>query len=184
MNPNTAEFYDSWWGSNDATSYLHDRQLDEIAAHIVDRIGDPPKRLMDLGGGISRLARLARIRGHVPFVVDFSRIAVDEMQAEGIGAMCYDISRWYGAMLMQDVDVVTCCECLEHLSKPQLAIRCARAHSGWAFFSVPNARVWAQQPATHMRRYDILSLTELLRQAYKHVEVIAMHKWLVAECHA
>ncbi len=183
MNPNTAAYYDNYWGGEACRSYLADRQLDEIAAHIVARIGAPPQCIVDLGGGISRIARLARDAGHIPLVVDFSATAVETMHAEGIMALCCDISRWTGEIVADWVDVVTCTEVLEHLTEPSVAVQMAAAHAPRAFFTVPNGCMGPEECDTHLRTYNASTLSALLMDAGWHVvDMRAMYRWLIAEC--
>jgi len=182
VNPNTAEFYDRYWGGDESESYLADKQLDEIAAYIVRRFGEPPKRVMDLGGGVSRIARLAKAAGHVPYVVDFSPAAVAQMHAEGIAAKVYDVRRWRGKALHSSVDVVTCTEVLEHLEAPAIAVRMAYAHARRAIFTVPNNTMGPAECPTHLRTYTADSLRALLAEVWPHVEIVVRHRWLLAEC--
>ena len=185
VNPNTAEFYDRYWGGDESQSYLADKQLDEIAAYIVRRFGEPPKRVMDLGGGVSRIARLAKRAGHKPLVVDFSQAALDVMRAEGIETVCYDIARWSDGepLLCNGVDITTCTETLEHLEQPAAAVRMAAAHSKRAFFTVPNDCLGPEECETHLRKYTLSLLRTLLYgNGWRVVEQRTMHRWLIVEC--
>ena len=55
-------FYDDYWRNTWAQhvlktkAYLDDEQLGHIYQTIVDRLGAPVQRVLDVGGGISRLA--------------------------------------------------------------------------------------------------------------------------------
>jgi 2-polyprenyl-3-methyl-5-hydroxy-6-metoxy-1,4-benzoquinol methylase len=184
MNPNTQAFYDTYWGGASSASYLRDRQLDEIAAYIVGRIGKPPQQVMDLGGGVSRIARLAKQVGHIPFVVDFSAAAIRIMTEEDISAQVYDIRRWRGRRLTLYTDVVTCTEVLEHLDDPDQAVRMARSHAGRAFFTVPDNCMGPAGCAMHVRTYTQQTLLQLLRAHYDAVSLRTMYRWIIAECEA
>lgn len=184
MNPNTPEFYDAYWGGDGCASYLRDKQLDEIAAQIVARVGKPPQTIMDIGGGISRIARLAKQAGHIPFVVDFSAAAVGRMAAEGISGMVYDVRRWRGKALNSFVDVTMCTEMLEHLDDPERAVRMARAHAPRAFFTVPNNCMGPAECPTHLRAFTETSLRELLSRHYRVIKIGTRYRWLIAECSA
>lgn len=182
-NLNTQAFYDEYWGGPACASYLRDRQLDEIAGEIVRRIGEPRLQVvMDIGGGISRIARLAKAAGHVPYVLDFSPAAVAQMHAEGIAARVYDVRRWRGKVLHRSVDVVTCTEVLEHLEEPVIAVRMAYAHAWRAIFTVPDNCMAPEECATHLRTYTADSLRALLREVWPHVEIEVRYRWLIAEC--
>ncbi len=183
QNPNTRTFYDEYWGGEGCRAYLADGQLDEIAREIVERIGEQKLQvILDLGGGISRLARLARDAGHVPYVLDLSAVAVQQMRAEGIAAGLYDIRRWKGRLLHGCVDVVTCTEVLEHLSRPGQAVQMAAAHAPRAFFTAPNDCMGPAECPTHVRVYTYESLGEELRRWWREVRIEVRHRWLVAEC--
>lgn len=180
MNLNTVEFYDAYWGGPACQAYLADRQLDEIAAEIVRRIGPACQRIMDIGGGVSRIARLAKAAGHAPLVVDFSRAALDIMRSEGIDTLLLDIRRWDGLPL-RSVDVVTCTEVLEHLRRPLVAVRMAAAHAPRAFFTVPDRCMGPEEVPTHLRTFTADSLRELLSGCWAQVNIETMYRWLVAE---
>lgn len=184
-NLNTAEFYDRYWGGADCRSYLADKQLDEIAAYIVTRIGAPPKRIMDMGGGVSRIARLAKAAGHVPIVVDFSQAALNAMRDNGIEIICYDIRSWGDGhpLLCDGIDVVTCTEVLEHLERPEVAVRMAAAHARRAIFTVPHDCMGPEECETHLRKYTMPTPQALLgNNGWDIVEYRRMYRWLVAEC--
>ena len=182
-NLNTQAFYDEYWGGDACRSYLADAQLDEIAAEIVARIGAPLlQAVLDIGGGVSRIARLAQAAGHVPFVADFSPPAVRQMRAEGIAAGVYDIRRWRGRMIHDWVDVVTCTEVLEHLERPAMAVKMARGHAPRAFFMVPNDCMGPAECPTHLRMYTYDTLAAELRVWWRDVQIVARHRWLLAEC--
>lgn len=184
MNPNTAEYYNIYWGGDASATYLRDKQLDEIAGVIVKRFGGSAQVIMDIGGGISRIARLARDAGHVPVVVDHSRVAVERMEAEGIAGMVYDVNRWRGRRLMPIVHITTCTEVLEHLDDPERAVSMARAHAKRGFYTTPNNCMGPDEQPNHLRMFTAASLRELLERHYRTVDVRVMHRWLVAECTA
>jgi 2-polyprenyl-3-methyl-5-hydroxy-6-metoxy-1,4-benzoquinol methylase len=181
VNLNTAEYYDEYWGGDACKAYLRDTQLDEIAAHIVERIGQPPKFIMDIGGGVSRVARLAKQAGHYPMVMDFSQAAVDAMRAEGIPACVYDVIKWDGRVPAVRFDVAVCTEVLEHMEEPGRVVEMAAAYAPRAFFSVPNQCMGPEECATHLRTYDAGSLIALLSEYWRDVYVYPMHRWLIAE---
>jgi 2-polyprenyl-3-methyl-5-hydroxy-6-metoxy-1,4-benzoquinol methylase len=157
--------------------------LDEIATEIVERIGEPRLQMvLDLGGGVSRIARLAKAAGHVPFVADFSPAAVRIMQSEGIAAGVYDIRRWKSRRILPCVDVATCTEVLEHLERPGHAVKMAHAHAPRAFFTVPNNTMGPAECPTHVRVFTMGSLRELLAVYWRSVRIDVRHRWLVAEC--
>lgn len=183
MNPNTADFYDAYWASDQCASYLRDAQLDAIAASIVNGFGTPPLVVMDIGGGISRIARQARACGHQPAVLDLSPAAVQIMRSEGIEARVFDVNGWGGEPVMLGVDVVTCTEVLEHLDDPDKAIACAAAHARRAVFTVPNACMGPEETPMHVRMYDAGTLRAALAKYYTRISITTMYRWLVAECH-
>ncbi len=182
MNLNTAAYYDQYWGGDACKAYLRDRQLDEIAAYIVRSIGwtGTGKTIIDIGGGVSRIARLAKQAGHKPLVVDFSQAAVDAMLAEGIDAVVADVRHWK-SRVMGHYDVAVCTEVLEHLEQPEIAVKMAAAHASRAYFTVPNDCMGPEECATHLRTYDAGSLIALLSEYWRDVYVYPMHRWLIAE---
>lgn len=181
MNLNTPEFYDDYWGSAACNAYLRDKQLDEIAMYIVERIGPDTRNVIDLGGGISRIARFAKQAGHYPLVVDFSQAAVNAMKMQGIDARVYDLTRWKSRKLTEDADVVVCTEVLEHIEAPENIVKMAAAHATRAFFTVPNDCMGPEECATHLRTYDSGSLRKLLSRHWQSVYIRPMYRWLVAE---
>ena len=182
-NLNTVAFYDAYWGSDACMSYLADKQLDEIAAEIVERIGEPkPQAVLDLGGGISRIARLSKAAGHAPHVVDFSLEAVQIMWAKGIAASVYDIRQWQKALIYHSADVVTCTEVLEHLEDPGYVVKLARTCAPRAFFTVPNDCMGPAECPAHLRVFTMDSLRELLQAWWRDVQIVVRHRWLLAEC--
>ena len=180
MNINTAEFYDEYWGSDASTSYLRDRQLDEIAQYIVQRIGGTPCKVVDLGGGVSRVARLAKQAGHFPHVVDFSQSALDMMRAVGIPGTLYDLRKWQSKILAP-ADVVVCTEVLEHIDEPFRVIAMAAAHAPRAIFTVPDNCMGPDECATHLRKYDTGLLRKQLSLYWSDVYIKPMYRWLIAE---
>lgn len=180
MNINTAAFYDDYWGGDGCKSYLRDRQLDEIAQYIVQRIGRNTADVIDLGGGISRVARFAKQAGHYPMVVDFSQAAIDAMRAVGIPGMVYDLTKWRGRILAR-ADVVTCTEVLEHIEEPERVVKMAAAHAPRAIFTVPDNCMGPDECATHLGTYDAGALRKLLSLHWNQIYVRSMYRWLIAE---
>ncbi len=183
MNLNTAQFYDDYWGGAACQSYLADKQLDEIAATIVRRFGAKPQRVVDLGGGVSRIARLAKAAGHWPIVLDFSLAAVDLMRNEGIEAQVVDLRTWRGEPLLYGANIVTCTEVLEHMEEPERIVQMAARLARRGFFTVPNACLGPRECETHLRMFTRESLQELLGEnGWQEAQVEVMHRWLIAEC--
>jgi len=179
-NLNTADFYDAYWGGEGCKTYLRDRQLDEIAQYIVWQIGADTCNVLDLGGGISRVARFAKQAGHYPLVIDFSQSAIDAMRAVGIPGKVYDLTKWKRRKLAE-ADVVICTEVLEHIEEPENIVKMTAAHAPRAFFTVPDNCMGPDECATHLRKYDAGSLRKLLSAHWESVYIRSMYRWLIAE---
>lgn len=165
-NINTAAYWDRQWKTH-RDGYAVDPVRDALYGRILEQLA-PGQRILDIGGGCSRFSHLASEAGHMPFVVDLSPWAIGYLKRHGIPGTAVDVEAWDGEPLGA-FDVVVCTELLEHLDEPEAALRMAHAHADRAFFSVPFDRMGPETAPDHMRRYQVVSLCDLLRTTWDWV---------------
>lgn len=176
-NPNTPEAWDDEWKR---IPDYHLRGYRQPVFSIIWQRLPPEARILDVGGGMSAFSHRAIKRGHKPFVIDFSPLALETMAEMGIpGALC-DVLGWDG-QIFGEFDAVVCTELLEHLFRPQAALDLIVAHVDWAFFSVPNGTNHHREVAFHVRSYGTRGLRELLEPYFTSVGVRVVGNSIYAE---
>ncbi len=178
MNINTQEHWDRKW-SQQWGAYSRDPRRDKIYQAILPRLPEGA-RVLDLGGGCSRFAKLAKAAGAEPYVVDISQWAVDHLAKLGISGQRFDIESWTGESF-GEFDLAVCTELLEHLDNPERALEIIGQHVDWAFFSVPNNIMGPKDCNEHQRMYTLSTATALMVPYWRVVKVQDVARYLLLE---
>ncbi len=174
---NTPEYWNKKW-SEQWAAYARDPRRDLVYREILKAMPEN-KAILDLGGGCSRFARLAKEAGHRPTVADLSSWAIEHNAKDGIGGFVFDVTGYEDEKLGK-YDIGVCTELLEHLDSPVKALRLLNKHAPEAWISVPNNRMGPHECAEHKRVYTLVDLTILLQGFYQEVEVKDINGYLLA----
>jgi SAM-dependent methyltransferase len=101
--------------------------------------------LVDFGTGSGAMLARAAAKGYKSTGLDFDAPVVDWLEGQGYDARCLDISSERLPFCDESVDVVTCCDVIEHLVDPLQAIREAKRilrSSGLLFIATANYTFW------------------------------------------
>jgi 2-polyprenyl-3-methyl-5-hydroxy-6-metoxy-1,4-benzoquinol methylase len=121
-------------------------------SQLLELVGPPPLRVLDLGCGTGELSRALAARGHRVASVDRepSRVALDEF-VRG------DIADGIPLPPERNFDVVLLADVLEHLSDPLALLRQAAErldYGGRVLVSIPNAVHWSVRAQIVRGRFD------------------------------
>jgi SAM-dependent methyltransferase len=121
-------------------------------SQLLELVGPPSRRVLDVGCGQGELGHTLKRRGHHVVGVDYREPAfeLDEFVQADLGA---------GLPLPadRDFDVVILADVLEHMSDPLKLLREARSHlapGGSLLVSVPNAVHWSVRAQVALGKFD------------------------------
>jgi hypothetical protein len=175
-NPNTPTYWDHKWRQHHIV-YANDPRRDALYRAILDTIA-PSSRVLDVGGGCSRFARLAQAQGHRPMVLDLSPWAVRHCAHHGIEARVCDVNEWKG-VIFGEFDVGVATEVMEHLERPYKLLELLGAHVPVAYLSVP-AESGGPDAHEHLMNYTPQSLRWFLSAYWRCVDVERVGGYLFA----
>lgn len=121
-------------------------------AQLVNLVGPPPRRVLDVGCGQGELAHTLRMRGHHVVGVDIRppRFELDEfLQADLFQGLNIDPSRRFDVVILADV--------LEHMPDPLALLNQAASHlapGGSLLVSLPNTVHWSVRMQVARGKFD------------------------------
>lgn len=178
-NINTARWWDEQWSGK--RQYYLNASRDLVFSVIYAQLGPPPQRILDVGGGLSRFSIQILEMGHKPYLVDFSRVAVDAMREQGVQALRFDLNTLEGYEDFGEFDCAVAFEILEHLEQPERTLTMMQAHVGRAFFTVPNRSRERDTSPEHVHEWSRAAFREMLGGHWGHVGLRPIGGYLFAE---
>lgn len=133
-------------------TYATKKSLLSSHSRILEMIGEPPRRVLDIGCGQGELAHMARMRGHHVVAIDQNLpvFEVDEF-------IKTDISVELALAPGRQFDTIIIADVLQHLPQPLELLRAACSHlarDGKILVSIPNAVHWSMRALVASGRFD------------------------------
>lgn len=173
---NTQEYWDKTWKAK--PEYYKTQLRDGIYQRVLSNY-DTPTLFIDVGGGPSRFSHLAKAKGHKPYVVDFSAVAIKLLKSHGIAGKVIDLYKWDGKSV-GIFKAAVCTEFLEHMDE-KIVMEFIGAHANEAYFSVPNPRK-TENVKEHLREYSKADFISLLTNYWQVFTVTEISTYFYAEC--
>ena len=132
----------------------HTMKRSPLSSHsqLLELVGSPPRRILDVGCGQGELGHVLKQRGHHVIGIDYRppRFELDEfVQAD----LALGLPRAVGGRF----DVVLLADVLEHMSEPLQLLRDAKeclAPGGTVLVSLPNVVHWSMRAQLAVGRFD------------------------------
>ena len=128
------EYYEEWRPQARCRERLWTRRL-----AMVDALGSPRGRLLDVGCGTGTFLRLARSRGWEVTGTEISPYGVEAAGSDGLAVSEGEV--WEAGLPADTFDVITCWHVLEHTTDPRRVveeIRRVLRPGGWLVLATPN----------------------------------------------
>ncbi len=132
----------------------HTMKRSALSSHsqLLDMVGPPPRRILDVGCGQGELGHVLKQRGHYVIGVDWSppRFALDAfVQADVAQGLPSSIEGKFDTVLLADV--------LEHMSEPLQLLQDVKERlepNGSLLVSLPNVVHWSMRAQLAVGRFD------------------------------
>jgi len=175
-NKNTGTIWDKAWKEN-RWAYL--------PVHILRRVftGTPENSsVLEIGcGDGTLLSRLKNRKNCQVYGIDISPFALEECKRKGVPAIMKDVENLDD--VIGEFDVIIAIHLFEHIDNDEgLARNVGRLAKKCAWICVPNNCEYPIKSGLHVRKYDIDSLTELLKPYFKGFENHTMRQHLMLKC--
>lgn len=166
--------------------------------HFIAKTGEKVVHEIGCGEGVLSL-RLVK-QGYQVKACDFSGIAISlamqNAKQQWLDANIFDVKSIYELSAKDAAPVVICCEVLEHLEHPQLALEnLAKISQPWLILSVPREPIWSLlniargkywkdfgNTPGHIQRW---SSTEFINMVSQYVEIVEVRNplpWTMLLC--
>jgi SAM-dependent methyltransferase len=133
---------------------VHTMKRSALSSHsqLLDLVGVPPRRILDIGCGPGELGHVLKERGHYVFGVDWGTPSF-ELDA----FVQADITQGLPSSVVGTFDTVLLADVLEHMTEPQKLLKDAKARlkpGGSLLVSLPNAVHWSMRAQVAVGRFD------------------------------
>ncbi|HQN65563.1 MAG TPA: class I SAM-dependent methyltransferase [Methylophilus sp.] len=191
--------YNKYGSKNPIAQYLM-RGFMHNLDDLVKASGQTEMHEIGCGEGVLSLRWLAQ--GMHVRACDFSDIAIrlakENATQQGVANSIFEQKNIYDLTLADSAPLVVCCEVLEHLEFPELALqKLATIAQPWLIVSVPREPIWSflnvmrgkyltdfGNTPGHIQRWSKVDFIELVSQYFEVVSVRSPLPWTMLLCRA
>lgn len=168
--------YDEYWKKR---GFEINKKLKEREVIMLEHI-PAGSRVLNAGGGNSRLSLDLAEKGCEVVVGDISPIVLEEFRKRGVPTMSLDLEDSSSLINMKSqFDYIILSEVLEHMKYPEEVVRALAPHTRYLFLTVPNSAFyryrihllvfgrfftqWAHYPSEHLRFWSYSDFKDWLK---------------------
>lgn len=173
---NSPEYWDNIWKSS---KRRYEKYSMQVAWNKIRKSG--ARSVLDVGCGNGRL--LFGVRDLDCFGVDISDVAIKRMVKnygiQGKTMSAYDIDK-----LGKKFDFIVINHTLEHIQRDEELLQKCKSimnPEGRIFIAVPNDISGPEETEEHVRKYNNMSLKELMTKVFRNCETSFLHNHLFGE---